>query len=284
MRVTEKKDWAKGVTLRHESYSDYMEFYETLISRQGNAHRTIEKVFDDHERSWVGCSSVEEAKRLFLGGWDKPLKSLKEGIDKELDTIERSSRTRMRAAPCGFAPIVPNAIMGLPNAMLAPVKERTGAKVLRFLISISRSCSESAEAIIRKMSRILAQIASLERSGAYRCRLEVFFPAFGGKRQNGDKWSVSCSILVKSEDQPFDAMRLCYPVINPSMLRLLVFAWAESLPLPYDDYYVSGYGHAFEWWDRDSKEAFVDAVREDGERPICVDLNTDVMDTLKGRR
>lgn len=280
MRTLEKK-WSGDVKLYHEAYASYDEFYRTLMERQAKAHNTLEDVMLGHDAKWVGCRSVEEAKDLFLNGWERPLEQLKVQIDKELRTLENKKRTKMVSNVCGYMPIIPNALMRLPNAMIDTKVEKVKSRILRFCISISRACGNDTDTIIRKMSKQLASIAYLERSGKYRCRIEVFFPAFGGLTENGSKYSVSCSVLVKSENQLFDTRRLCYPVVNPSMLRLLMFGWVESLPMPYDDYHVCGYGRAFERWDTASKKAFVDAINENGENIICLDLDTDVEEILK---
>ena len=280
MRTIEKK-WYGDVKLYHEAYADYKEFYETLMNRQSRAYERLETIMANHDASWVGVRSVEEAKGLLLNGWEKPLEQLKVQIDNELKTLENKKKAKAFNDVCGYAPIIPNALMRLPNAMINTRVERVASRVLRFCIAIDIACSVSTDEIIRRMSKTLAYIASLERSGKYRCRLEVFFVAFGGLYSNGSKYSTSCSVLVKSENQLFDTRRLCYPVINPSMLRLLMFGWNQSLPLAHNDYYVSGYGASFERWDSESKKAFIDAINENNENIICLDLNSNVEQVLK---
>lgn len=280
MKTTIKK-WTNDVKLYHEAYANYQEFYETLMARQSGAHETLENIMKESNVDWVGVGSVEEAKNLFLNGWEKPLEDLKGQVDKELKTLENKRSFKPVSSVCGFAPIVPNALMGLPNSMFDIKREKVKSRVLRFILMIDRVCRVSTDEIIRKMSKQLAYIAMLERSGMYRCRLEVCFVAFGGLNENGSKYSTSCSVLVKSENQLFDAKRLCYPVINPSMLRLLMFGWNKSLPMPINDYRVWGYGTSFEKWDEKSKKAFIDAINENNENVICVDLDTDVEKMLK---
>ena len=280
MRTIEKK-WSGDVKLYHEAYASYKEFYETLMARQGRAYEKLETIMSNHDAKWVGVRSVDEAKNLLLNGWEKPLEELKVQVDRELRTLENKKKARAYNDVCGYMPIIPNALMCLPNAMINTRVDKVASRVLRFCIAIDRVWSVSTDEIIRKMSKTLAQIASLERSGKYRCRIEVFFVAFGGKYNNGNKYSTSCSVLVKSENQLFDTKRLCYPIINPSMLRLLMFGWNESLPLAHSDYTVGGYGASFERWDEGSKKAFIDAINENNENIICLDLNSDVEQILK---
>lgn len=280
MKVIEKK-WSGDVKLYHEAYDSYKEFYETLMARQGRAYEKLETIMNNHDASWVGVRSVEEAKKLFLEGWEQPLERMKVQIDRELNTLENKKRAKAFNNVCGYVPVIPNALMRLPNAMIDTRVDKVASKVLRFCISIDRACGCDTDMIMNQMSKQLAYIASLERSGRYRCRIEVFFTAFGGLNRNGSKYSTSCSVLVKSENQLFDTKRLCYPVINPSMLRLLMFGWNESLPLRHMDYEVGGYGTSFEHWDSTSKEAFINAINENGEKIICLDLKSNIEEVLR---
>ena len=280
MRTIEKK-WSGDVKLYHEAYDNYMEFYETLMKRQSNAHKTLEYIMNNHSSSFVGVSSVDEAKNLFLNGWERPLEQLKVEVDKELHTLENKRSVKMFNNVCGYMPIIPNALMRLPNAMIDAKVSKVKSKIVRFVICLSRAGCNTESEIIRKMSKQLAYIAMLERGGKYRCRIEVAYQGFGGLYDNGRKYSVSCSVLVKSENQLFDTKRLCYPIINPSMQRLLMWGWCDSLPMPYEDYNVYGYGAGFDRWSESSKRAYVDAINENNENIICLDLNSDVEQILK---
>ena len=274
-------DWRGNVKLYVESFENYKEFYDILMERQSRAKHDLDYILRDNGTSWTGINSVKEAKDLFLNGWEKPIEDLKVKIDKELQSIEKTARNRMSANVCGFIPIIPNALKKLPYSMLDTKVEKRKSKVLKFMISISRTCSTSADAIINKLSKQLAYIASLERSGKYRCRIEIMFPAFGGLYENGQKYSTAMTMLVKSENQLFDVRRLSYPIIHPSMLRLLAFGWYYSLPLNYDDYRVGGMGTAFPKWGSESKEKFLNKLLNANEKTFVIDYDTDVEQMLR---
>lgn len=285
MRTIRKKikwDGYEGQEMFHESYDNYQEFYDTLMKRQNNLpyNRTLSHVFNDHSRSWMGVNSIDEAKNLFFNGWDTPLEEIKRQTTTNLKSIERMPKRRAFNDVTGYQPIVSNALMGLPKSMINVRQEKVGSRVLRFLIMIDRGCGNDTQTIIKKMSKILAHIASLERSGKYRCRLEIAFAAWGGEYRRREI-NTSGSILVKSEHQLFDIKRLCFPIVHPAMLRLLMFAWEESLPLPYDKYIEGGYGRSFEYWSERQKEQYKDSIRENGEKILVVDLHTDIEDMLK---
>lgn len=264
-------------TMFHESYDNYMEFYETVMGRQSKARRTIDNVFNEHSADWLGCDSVEEAKQMFLNGWDKPLDRIKHSVnfDKACSTAE-FQRPRPIQDVAGYQPIVPNALMGLPKSMINQRMAKRKAKVIRFMVSIDRAGHYDVDDITKKMCEAMSFIADVERSGI-RTRLEVFFAGYGSNNIGDGKKKASCSILVKKETQPFDLKRLCYPIINPSMLRLLVFAWYESanVPMGNTEYWQGGYGTSFEYWSNEGKKAFVNAINELGEKTITIDMHSD---------
>ena len=280
IRKTAKFDRINNQKFYHERFENYKEFYDVLMSRQPKANQTLESVLNDHGRGWVGVNSVEEAKNLFLNGWQQNVENLKVAFNKELNVLEQGRPTKMVSSVNGFIPIVPNALLGLPNSMidmkLAPKK----SKILNFMISIDRSCGNSVKEIIDKMSKMFAYIAMLERSGQYRCRIEVFFTAFDGY-SNNDKTYTSASVVVKNENQLFDIKRLCFPIIHPAMLRLFMFAWNECLPLEYTSYRIGGYGCAFEHWSQSSKQDFINMVNVGNEKTICLDLNSDIEEVVR---
>ena len=51
-------------------------------------------------------------------------------------------------------------------------------------------------------------------------------------------------LKLKDSKQPFDILKLCFPLVHPSMLRRLSFAWLERSPLVYHDSFTCGYGKA----------------------------------------
>ena len=264
----------------HERFANYKEFYDVVMSRQNNhPHESLQEVFDNHSKSWVGVNSIEEATDMFLNGWQQNVERMKIAFKKELDTLEHDRPRKMVNSVAGFVPIVPNALLGLPNSMIDVRMSPKKSKILNFMVAIDRAGSNSVEEIIKKMSKTFAYIAMLERSGQYRCRIEVFFTAFS--EYGTSKPKTSMSVLVKSENQLFDIKRLCFPVIHPAMLRLFGFAWAESLPFDYDEIaYESSYGTAFEYFSDRCKEDFIKVVNENNEKTICLDLHSDIEEML----
>lgn len=279
--IRKKAKFGKGLQEFYiERYQNYQEFLNKILERQPTAHKTIQKVLDEHNASWVGVSKVDDAINMLLNGWEKPLEDLKVSIDENLAKLEKENKRTYYNDVSGFVPIVPNALKGLPNSMINMRNEKRKGKILKFEIVIDRASSADTDTIIKKMSKQLAQIAYLERTGKYRCRVEVVFAPFSDYLDTY-KIACVCSVLVKSENQMLDVKRLCYPIIHPSMLRLMMFSWYESLPLDYWKTYYNGYGKSVEWWGESYQKDLENALNENNETIIMTNFHSDIEKKLK---
>ena len=272
MRIVRKKIFED---LYYEQFGSYDEYWRIVEQRnRENPHcdsQSFEHICDD--KSWVGCGSYEEAKSLLVKGWDANVEMLKECVKKEIDLIGDKRLTKTFSDVAGFMPIVPNAIMNIPNCMLNAKQERRKAKVIKFLFFMNRSYRYNSDDIIRKMSKILARISVLEKHG-YRCRIEIF-GSFHSGYSNG-KMIVAHSVLIKSENQLFDIKRMAFPIAHSAMQRVFGFAWENSLPLDYNKYHCSGLGSSVQYWDKKNRDSLLDAINENNEKIIAVGMESDI--------
>ena len=71
-------------------------------------------------------------------------------------------------------------------------------------------------------------------------KIDVIF-----KCSHEDNEAVSFSLRVKDYSEPFNLMRLSFPIAHPAMLRVFGFRCLERIPeLRYSDW-THGYGHSF---------------------------------------
>lgn len=261
----------------YEQFGSYEEYCRIVEDREKrNAHSSDKSLENICENSrWVGCSSYDEAKELLINGWDKKLDYLKECVSKEIDLVDDKRITRTFTDIVGFMPIVPNAIMNLPNCMLNMRKDSKKSKVVKFLIAMNRSWRYEPDEIIKKMAKILARIAILEKHG-YACRIELFGSFHDGRSTR--KTIVCHSVLLKSENQLFDMRRLAFPVVHSAMQRVFGFAWENSLPLRYYDYHFNDLGRSVQYWEKDRRENLLKAINEHGEKIILVGMESNLDD------
>ncbi len=273
MRVIQKQIEGERAKMYYEQYENYQEFLKTVEERdRTNSHGSHSLKENSDRGSWCGVQNYEEARRLLVNGWDAKVEYLKEQFEKAQKELDDKKVVKQFNDVVGFMPIVPNAILGLPNCMINNRTERKKAKVIKFLIDTTASCGEDSDDMIKYYSQVLARIAILEKKG-YRCRIEIF-QNYSNENQSTVK--ASFSVLIKSENQPFDIKRMAFPMAHTAMFRVFGFGWENSLPIKYDDYHCSGLGTPMYHWSREKRENLVNAVRNMNEKVVYVSYKKDL--------
>lgn len=286
-KSVQKYEGCPGATMYVERFGNYREFIETLNKRLPEERKNNPSGCE--LGSWYGVNSWDEAYKLLLEGWDKPVRSIEMNFDHNLMKVREKARRKTFSSVAGFAPIPAHAVMNLPNSMLDQKMESRKTKVLDFLIMIDRACSHSAQEIEERMSKQLAGIAALERDYGYRCRISVSFAAFSGYPRGG-KANACCVLKVKDESQPFDIKRLAFPIAHAAMLRALMFRWERTLTaeggigVKYNQYHETGLGTAYERWPKSDKDRFVGMASDGKSKMIVLDFNSNVEEVIENKR
>lgn len=269
IRFTGKLDYRKDQKFYVEEFRNYQDLLRTIEARQPEcealcSEHTIRKLKDKEGSDWYGDGWDGAVKKL-TEGWDAPVKRMKD----RFENLSKAQRDRAKSKPyanqAGFAPIVPNALMNLPNSMLDVKRVKVPQKILNCIVVIDRACGNSTAKIEEKMAEQLSWIAGFEAMG-YRCRISVaMFPVNGDARE---KELPAMLVKIKDEGQPFDIKRVAYPMVAASMLRVISFAWVcstETKDSLGKRCWDSGYGRSFEYWgesrQRDVRKAFTEGMR-----------------------
>lgn len=263
-----------------ESFQNYREYIDTILKREKDGKTlksssgTIKSRADKRNEDFTGVSSAEEAISMLEDGWGKYVNDFKKKFNDKYENLTRNAVCKKRAVSyVGFKPIVARALIGLPNAMYRNVKSTKKSKVLRFLICIDRSCCVTTKEILEKMSSDLSEIAVLEHNG-YRCRIEVF--SMYSLEDSYDKTIVANTLLVKSEDQPFDIKRLAFPIVHSAMDRVFGFAWENTIPLKESEYHECGLGRPIYLWNKENQKIIASSLKECEGKTIVVSYKTDI--------
>ena len=216
------------LTKTFEKYKVNAEIYESVMNivEDCKTRKIIDSRFNDVRNkvmstSWEGVSTYDKALRLMNDGWNEQVKALQATVDK-VKTVERK-RISFESSIQGFAPIVPLAILGVPNAMINTVIKPIKSKVISIYYNMAISCGNSANTIIENGKKVIEAIVKLENSG-YRVNL-YSIQAYAE--------SDGCEILavkVKSANQPLDLKRVCFPIMHPAMFRVIGFDWENKFP------------------------------------------------------
>ncbi len=206
-------------------------------------HRPANEVFKGHSLSsetgsedFTRTKSYDEALSLIENGWEEPLNKIKKGVENGFKSNGTLNKSRPQTGIVGYAPCVPNAILGLPNSMIMTEKTPSKVKAVTILFMMSVNCSVDEEDIMKSGIVVLNIINDLELAG-YRVKLDVEF--FGASEGND---ICSARVTVKDWRQPLDLKKLAFPIAHPSMFRRLGFRWLETYPQLKNRGYYSGYG------------------------------------------
>ena len=246
MRRTVKE--AQGEAFIIEEYDNFRELIANNRKRSYNFDSDrVKRV----RKGWEGVDSYEEAEELLLYGWadEAKLKVIKDKVNKLQKTKDRQ-RIAFKNDIVGFAPIVPNAIIGIPQSMINTCRVAKKSKVVTLVIDGGFSAVTNTSTVIDWGAQLISKIMNLEKSG-YRVRLE--YADYYCSRSKGCK-NHSLRVLLKNENQPFDIKRMMFALAHPAMLRVISFEWYRKLP---EAEYMRDYGVSIHDQERSRKEFLV---------------------------
>lgn len=186
--------------------------------------------------SWAGCSSYDEAEQLLVGGWADHLNMVNKSLGKDF-CKEEPKRITFENNVEGYVPIVPLALLGLPNSMVDVRRKRMKYRIIDIYYDLGVHADVNPERMLKTGKKVLGIIVALEKQG-YRVRLSSMDCFTDHEATDGD-----CLVLrIKNENQPIDLKRVMFPMFHPAMLRAIGFAWYERVPFGKEK---SGYGQTF---------------------------------------
>lgn len=193
-----------------------------FITQTDNRNPKAEDSSETGGSGFTGTESLEAALKLFEKGDADLLGTIDQrnvNADKESDFIENVKRSFSNDV-VGFTPNVANAVMGIPTNMIRMHKVYHKQKIINIAINISVSGGVDKDDMIRNASILFAAVDSLEKQG-YRCNVWVTEVAEG----NGVMHTFT--VRVKTDNQPFNRLKMAFPIAHPSMLRRFGFAINE---------------------------------------------------------
>lgn len=276
MRVINKRLENENCKVYFEQFNNYQEFLNVIEEREKtNTHSLTNTLkFRASDSEFAQVKNYEEARDLLINGWDAEIEYLKEQVNEASKDLDERKVLKQINDVVGFMPIVPNAILGLPNSMINMKKDNRKIRIIKFLIDTTVSANVSSREAMKYYSQVLARIALLERKG-YRCRIEVM-NMFSRECVSSGKVKAGCSVLIKSENQPFDLKRMAYPIAHVSMLRVFGFGWENTLPIDYEKYHCSALGTPMYHWGKEKRNNVLNAIRDMNEKIVYVNYRKDL--------
>ena len=210
-----------------EKFDSIPQFLNAINTRKPNG-RVNE--FSHKEKDYIddffATRTYEEAENLILNGWDEHLADVKTAINAaaKSETKTPIPKSRPATGPVGYAPCVPNALLGLPNSMIATHKDAQKVKAITLVYNINVLAEFKASNVIKCGIAVVQIVNQLEKQG-YRIKLVV-----SPKASVEGKNIVSCFVTVKDFRQPLDLKKILFPMIHPSMQRRFGFRFTETHP------------------------------------------------------
>lgn len=220
-----------GFTANIEVYENAQQMVNDLKARSLTDTRFHDMPKKDDYGSWDGVTSYAECLEYISNGYQPTVDALKESTKATIKgEVKRMSFNNNIA---GFMPIVPLAMMNVPNCMIDTHIKPIKAKVLDVYYDITCTSNVKSSNIIEAGQKVLATIMKLEQSG-YKFNL---YAIQSYTDYNSNDMLV---VKVKSSNQPLDLRRMSYMLTHTSAFRVLGFDWYSKNPKAK---YRSGYGN-----------------------------------------
>jgi hypothetical protein len=240
MIKTYKLKCANGYKIMCEKYNSASE-----VVRDCKTRKITSGAFDDmqggkieSDPEWHGVKNYDEALEYLEKGYQPVVDKLKTAIRANVQG--QGKRISFQNDIVGYAPIVPLAILGVPNSMINSYIKPIKAKVIDVYYDGTFSSYVKGESIINTGAKLISAILALEQQG-YRFNLYQI-------QSYSD--SQDCDMLaVKLKDamQPIDLKRISFPLTHTAFFRVIGFDWYSKTP---NGRRRSGYGHTVYFEDR----------------------------------
>ena len=175
-------------------------------------------------KEFSGTMSYEEAEKLCRDGWFEELESFKEACSiRPADQLRR----RVVTSPIGYAPHVPNAIMGRPDSMIKTIMQKEKQRAIELVVSRGVRSSTEAETIKFYSAEIVKAISAIEANGI-RVKLTLCVCNAMSDEKNGQL--AQCFVTLKEASEKLNPARVYFALVHPSMQRRISFRWMETCP------------------------------------------------------
>lgn len=221
-----------------ESYNSSADVVHDCKTRRITSNRFCDMqdgTLGGHSTKWCGVDSYEQALQFLEEGYQPTVEKLNTGIKANLQG--NGKRISFHNNIVGYAPIVPLAILGVPNSMINSCMKPIKAKVIDLYYNMTANCDTKSRDIIDAGVKLLSAVVSLEQQG-YRFNIYAVQTYY-----ERDKCYM-LKVKVKDSAQPIDLKRISFPLTHTGFFRVIGFDWYSKCP---EAEYISGYGYSLDY-------------------------------------
>ena len=224
--------------LIREHFNSISEMLSVICSRPNNYVMKGQECSRTGDEDFTGTKSWNEAMNLYQYGYTEVLEEIKKGTTAVTGTLAPVQRNKIVNDVIGYAPHVPNAILGLPNSMIGMKKVPQKVKTVSIVYKMTANAREHKETFTKAGIALLSAINMLELSGI-RVSLKLCFEC-----AKADNEFSFATVKLKDYSEHLDIQKLCFPVAHPSMFRRFGFKWLETCEGMEDTSWRCGYGRS----------------------------------------
>lgn len=222
-----------------ETFDSVTEFISVISKRTPNKAFTNygRKESETNTESFCGTKNFDEAQDLLKHGYKEGTKDLL-NCKTSVKVLTPTRKKQIFADVTGFSPIVPNAIIGLPNSMLNRRDKIQPSRVINIILDIAVSGKTDKEIFLKAGKNIYSFIKSIEATGT-----KVNLSVMDNMYIKRVKRFVCLFVKIKDSKQAINPQLISYPIIHPSFFRRHVFRWVETSPFTSYQEVTKTYGY-----------------------------------------
>lgn len=210
--------------LNFDSMTAFGHYMANIGPRVCGAGTSSETTYEDGY-DWDHGLCYQDALKIAENGgaWEEGARNLQYVKLSDLDTQTTRDSYAIESALCGFAPIVPNVLAGIPDNMFSLEFSQRPQKIISVFVDSVYSCKCSSTQLLNRGKAILASIDALEAQG-YRVEL------FGLVEVESPSHKLNLSICLKRVDENYNPASVAFMLCCAAFLRRLMFMFMECTP------------------------------------------------------
>jgi len=223
-----------------EDFSSLHQLLDTISKRPNGKCMKGANSSRTGNSSFTGTANYDEAVKLLSNGYTEILSQLKDDVKAKSKISAKYAADVTHPIPhaaiVGYAPCVPNAILGLPNSMISVDRVPMKRKTLSIIYVTGANAGTEAEYFSKAGAALLSAINIVEKSGIQTQLKLAFFPS-----EECDEVTFP-TVVVKNYGERYSLQKISFPLAHPSMFRRIGFKWLETTPDITKSGYKCGYG------------------------------------------
>jgi hypothetical protein len=224
--------------LKVTSFKSIHEFNDYIDNTPLNAIFRWEKISSvGGDKYFTGTSNYQEAIDLLKNGWSDMSKKLEQKLKIAAKEIAPKKVNRMAYDVAGFQASVPRYLQGIPTNMVNKKSVTQKQKVITIVKNIGYNCNITTEEIIEQSIKAFMIVKAIEEKGI-RVNLEICWSS----EKNGERFLYK--VRLKNASERLNISKMAFPMVNPSMLRRVMFRMLEVDPNITQQGWKIGYGRS----------------------------------------